>query len=61
MQPGKVGWGPEQSGLIGQNRSVLASDWSIYDNREKCVYRGIGSVFLANHCSVTGIWFESQT
>ena len=37
MQPGKVGWGPEQSGLIGQDGSVLASDWSIYDNREKCV------------------------
>ena len=23
MQPGKVGWGPEQSGLIGQDGSVL--------------------------------------
>ena len=39
----------------------MGSYWSDEHIREKCEERGIGLVFPANHSSVTGIWFESQT
>ena len=41
--------------------TCAGSYWWDEHNREKCEERGIGLVFPANHSSVTGIWFKSQT
>ena len=61
MRPGKVGWGPEQSRGIRKLCSALIGQMMISGKNVRKKRRGIGSVFLANHSSVTGIWFESQT